>query len=104
MTMNKSRYIGWCAVVFLLIISIYCEFQMGNSWGNAFVNVVVTFGVFWLGYWDANKKIGLQQCQIDELRQLVEQLETKVFNTNNSGGANMPKPTDDIDWKHAIRR
>ena len=104
MSTNTKRYIGWCAILFLLTTSIYCEFKLGNSMTNAFLDVVLTFVVFYIGYNDAKKKHNSQQNRIDELQQRVNQLEAQVTNPNKSDEVDMSKSTGSIDWEHAIKR
>jgi hypothetical protein len=55
MITNKVNYIGWFAIVFLLIASAFCEFQIGNSWTNSILDVVITFTTFLVAFNDGNK-------------------------------------------------
>lgn len=77
MITNINRFIGWCFVCFLLAVSIYCESEMLGSWDNAFLNVVVTFVVFYIGYSEANSKCESLKNQIQDLQKQLKQLEDK---------------------------
>ena len=57
-----------------------------------------------IGTSEQNNRLDSLQNQFDELMQRVKQLEAKVSNTNRSDEADMHKPADSIDWKHAIKR
>jgi len=77
MITNKVNYIGWFAIVFLLIASAFCEFQIGNSWTNSILDVVITFTTFLVAFNDGNKKTDSLQNQIDELQQRMKQMEDR---------------------------
>ena len=77
MITNKVNYIGWFAIVFLLIASAFCEFQIGNSWTNSLLDVVITFTTFLVAFNDGNKKTDSLQNQIDELQQRMKQMEDR---------------------------
>ena len=102
--MNTNRYIGWCVVLLLLGIAIYCEFKLGNPFGNAVLDVVLAFGVFFIGYKDANKKNASLQDHLQELQKRIEQLEDEASNPNNSNIASTTNSSSSIDWEHAIKR
>ena len=104
MKMNTNRYIGWCVVLLLLGIAIYCEFKLGNPFGNAVLDVVLAFVVFFIGYKDANKKNASLQNQLQELQKRIEQLEGEASNPNNSNKTSTTKSSPSIDWEHAIKR
>ena len=82
--MNTNRYIGWCAVGLLLVVAIYCEFELGNPFGNAVLDVVLACAVFYIGYKDANKKNASLQDHLQELQKKIEQLEDEASNPTNS--------------------
>ena len=102
--MNTNRYIGWCAVGLLLVVAIYCEFKLGNPFGNAVLDVVLAFVVFFIGYKDANKKNASLQDHLQELQKRIEQLEDEASNPNNSNKTSTTKFSPSIDWEHAIKR
>ena len=77
MITNKVNYIGWCAIVFLLIASAFCEFQLGNSWTNSILDVGIAFTTFLVAFNDGNKKTDSLQNQIDELQQRMKQMEDR---------------------------
>jgi CHASE3 domain sensor protein len=102
--MNTNRYIGWCAVGLLLVVAIYCEFKLGNPFGNAVLDVVLACAVFYIGYKDANKKNASLQNHLQELQKRIEQLEGEASNPNNSNKTSTTKSSPSIDWEHAIKR
>ena len=102
--MNTNRYIGWCVVLLLLGIAICCEFKLGNPFGNAVLDVVLAFVVFFIGYKDANKKNASLQNHLQELQKRIEQLEGEASNPNNSNKTSTTKSSPSIDWEHAIKR
>lgn len=99
--MNTNRYIGWCVVLLLLGIAICCEFKLGNPFGNAVLDVVLAFVVFFIGYKDANKKNASLQNHLQELQKKIEQLEGEASNPNNSNITSTTKSASSIDWVHA---
>ena len=102
--MNTNRYIGWCAVGLLLVVAICCEFMLGNPFGNAVLDVVLAFVVFFIGYKDANKKNASLQDHLQELQKRIEQLESEASNPTNSNITSTTKSSPSIDWEHAIKR
>lgn len=84
MTKNTNRYIGWCGVFLLLGLAIYCEFKLGNPFGNALLDIVLTFAVFYIGYKDANKNNASLRNRLQELQKKIEQLEDEASNPTNS--------------------
>ena len=104
MTKNTNRYIGWCVVILLLCLAIYCEFKLGNPFGNALLDIVLAFVVFYIGYNDANKKNASLENHLQELQKRIEQLEGEVSNPNNSNIKSTTKSSSNTDWEHAIKR
>ena len=92
MTKNTIRYIGRFVVILLLCVAIYCEFKLGNPFGNALLDIILAFGVFYIGFNDANKKNASLQNHLQELQKRIEQLEGEVSNSNNSNKTNTTNP------------
>lgn len=102
MTKNTIRHIiGWFVVILLLCLAIYCEFMLGNPFGNAFLDIVLACAVFYIGYKDANKNNASLQNQLQELQKRIEQLEGEASNPNNSNITSTTKSASSIDWVHA---
>ena len=104
MKKNTNRYIDLFVVILLLCLAIYCEFKLGNPFGNAVLDVVLAFVVFFIGYKDANKKNASLQNRLQELQKRIEQLEGEASNPTNSNITSTPKSSSSIDWEHAIKR
>lgn len=99
------RIWSYFSIVILLIIAVYCEFQVNDSLVNACLDVAVTFVVFFLGYNDSKKKITSQQTQIKELQNRIAQLETGSAEHNNPDEVETSKPqTKKILWEYAIKK
>jgi hypothetical protein len=100
----KKRTIGWCAIIGLLIVAVYCEFKIGNTIFNAILDVVLVFAVYYVEQRDTNKKMDSLQDQLHELQERIVQFESTDANHNSSDDSSKFKPTSKVLWEHAVKR
>ena len=94
----------WIAIIALLGIAIYCDFQIGNSILNAILDIVLTFAVFLVTQRAADEKTASLQAEIHDIEQRLKHQEELANKHDNPDRVESPSASSNILWEHAVKR
>ena len=76
----------WIAIIALLGIAIYCDFQIGNSILNAILDIVLTFAVLLVTQRAADEKSSSLLAKIHDIEQRLKHQEELANKHDNTDG------------------